>query len=413
MNNSRYILTDKNNIGRFFVYMVAFVPLFYKLVSPFFIVAGLGALTIYITGFVLWLGIFLSKKDYLASIKISDVFFYLFVLILILFYSIIYPPSFAFVEKNIVNFALFVAPYFFIGLVINFRRDSDIIYSVAYLALFVLIFWQACRLFRLVEVNETVEGYLGEQMEQGYMLLFPSCYLFAESLRFHRIIDILATVVASTMLFFMGAKGPSVVLLVFFASYALLFHKFSNKNIIKKIIILLIAILIFVFFNQIITALMPAANMFGFNTRVFESFINGELNIENSSGRDDIYATIIQGLKDPQGNIGYGWGGDRLLAKGYWAHNLELEILAQFGLFLGGLLLLFIIFLLVRCYYKIRHTTELSSWYVLFFMGIMELQLSYTYINHPLFFVLLGYCFSIVRRKTKMEQVKTTAVVIG
>ena len=88
MNISRFF-SDKHKIGRLLVYMVTFAPLFYKLISPFFIIAGLGAFTVYITGFVLWLGIIMSKKDYIASIKISDVIFFLFVLFLILIYSII------------------------------------------------------------------------------------------------------------------------------------------------------------------------------------------------------------------------------------------------------------------------------------------------------------------------------------
>ena len=284
---------------------------------------------------------------------------------------------------------------------------------MAYLALFVLLFWQTCRLLRLVEVNETVDGFLGEQMEQGYMLLFPSSYFFVESLRSRRLIDIVATIVASIMLVFMGAKGPAVIMLLFFTSYIILFHKYKTNNALKKIVILLLFLIILSFFYEIIEALMPIANRLGFNTRVFESFLYGELNLDNSSGRDDIYACIIRGLQDSQGFVGYGWGGDRLLAKGLWAHNLEFELLAQYGLVIGSILLLSIFSLIIRCYLKIRHTTELSFWYVLFFMGIMELQLSYTYINHPLFFVFLGYCISIVRRKTRLEHEKTMVIVSG
>lgn len=405
--NIRNILTNKNQLGRFLVYLVILVPLFYKLISPFFILAGLGAFTVYITGIVLWLGILWSRKDYLSAIRIPDVVFYFLLVLFIYISSGIYPSSSAFIDENIVNFAFFVLPYFFLGLVINYDRDSEIIHMVAYISLFVSIFWQVCLVLRLVEVSETAEGFLGEQMEQGYMLLFPSCYFFAESIRSCRLWDVLASMVAAILLLFMGARGPALLLVLFYVTYLVFFQRYKRNNILKKCVIVLLSLLVAFFYVPILESLMPLANSLGFNTRVFDSFLYGTMiSIEESSGRDDIYTSIMSVLSSDQGIIGLGWGGDRSIAEGLWAHNLELEILVQFGLLFGGIILLVLLVLFFRCLISHRQIEEKCFWFILFFLGVMELQLSYTYIRHPLFFVFLGYCISFVR-KPKQLYLKT------
>ena len=401
MSNNRIALISKRDYGRLLVYMVAFVPLFYKFISPFFILAGAGALTVYITPVVLFLGIMLCYKDFLSSIRFSDVALYIVIIVVAVLSSVFYPESSVFVNENIRYFSLSVVSYLFIGLVIQYDRDSDIIRIVAYIASFVLLFWQIWRILRLGEVNETADGFLGEQMEQGYMLLFPSCYLFVESLRNHRLFDIIVTIVSSILLLFMGARGPALLLVVFVASFLLLFHTYKKKNVLKKFFLVVFTVIVIFFYQPIILAVMPFATKLGFNERVFDSILYGNItNLEESSGRDEIYATLINAINSDQGVWGFGWGGDRRLTSGdLWAHNFELEVLVQFGWLFGGAMLILLIILLFRCFFKTRDTLTSGFLYVLFFWGLMELQLSYTYIRHPLFFLLLGYCISVIRTK--------------
>lgn len=378
--------------------LIPFVPYVYKLISPFFIIAGLGAYTWIINPAILWIGILGSLNRIIRSCRISDVFFFVLICCSIVISALIFPETRTFFKDNYIDFITYVLPCYYIGLIINYDRDKNVLYFISYIGIFVILFWQVCQLLRLVEVNETSTGALGEQMEQAYMLLFPICNLFVQESKTK--LDILMIFIGIALIFMMGTRGPIIILGLFISTYLLFFKKYRKHNFFLKTIITIAIPIFLINIKWISLIAIPIAMSLGFSTRVFDSIVDERFNIKDSSGRDDIYGNVFEHLGSNEGVWGLGWGGDRLITiDNLWTHNFELEILVQFGWIFGGILLLILFSIFFKCLLKTRHKYAQSFLYVMIFAGLMELQLSSTYIRHPLFFVLIGYCISILRTR--------------
>lgn len=397
-----FLSYNKGEKGRCLLYLVAFVPMVYKLLSPFFILAGLGNLTIIIVPIMLMLGVIWAWQDIRNSIRLGDIVFYLLIAIFLFASKVIYPSSEIFVEENWATFVFTILPYFFVGLIINYERDKRILLFTARIALFVQVFWITCQILRIVEVNENSEGLLGEHMEQAYMLLFPTFYLFIEADKEHCILDWVCVAVSIFLVFSMATRGPIIILLLFVLAYYLLIKKLKTHGSIKKLGLIIIIYLLYQWSDVIILFFIPIAVGLGFSSRAFDSLLReNSMSLDNSSGRDDIYNYAINAIIGDDGFLGLGWGGDRLITGGFWAHNFELEILVQFGWFMGGFALLLFAILIIKCFIHTHGTETSLFYYVMLFVGLMSLQLSSTYLEQLLLFVFIGYSVSLLRTPIK------------
>lgn len=391
--------TNRSDKGLLLLYLVSFVPLIYKLISPFFILSGLGGLTQFINVTLVLSGVYLAWKEIKRYINYSDILFYVIVAVFIIVSPLIYPNTQAFVGKNAFPFLTQVFPFFFAGLTLEYHKRRKILVLVAKAGIVVQIFWQICKLLGLVEVS-SFDSSLGEQMEAAYGLLFPIFFLTIEMMTSFKMINFLFLIVGTLLMFFMGARGPIIVYVTFIAGLFLFFRKYKKYAAINRIAVILLFVGINYYLVPILRLFMYIASSLGFSTRVFDSVLGGEMvNIESSSDRDAIYDTIWNAvINDPSG-FGYGWGGDRLLTQDkLWAHNFELEILCQYGIIGGGILLTMLFISLVRSYNLAKLNNTGSFWYVMLCSGLLSLQLSYTYISYPLFFIFLGYNITLLRK---------------
>ena len=384
--------------GLLFVYLIPFVPYVYKLISPFFILTGLGSLTILISPTILWIGVVLAKKRFFESICAVDIFFVFLICMGIFLFSIVNSNTTWFFDKYFLDFALYVLPCYYIGLAINYEKDSEVLRVVSNIGIFVMLFWQVCKLLRLVEVNESLSGELGEQMEEAYMLVFPICNLLIYSKK--SLSDCVMMMIGFVLILLMGTRGPIIVLGTFIAFYLLFFKKYNKHPLFWKCVIIAAFSVFFVNIKRISLMMIPIAIKLGFSPRVFNSIIDSRFSLEEGSGRDDIYGGIIDYLKSKESLFGLGWGGDRLITYDHvWAHNFELEILVQFGWLLGGLILLLLFILLVKTLFHTKGLKTQRFICVMICVGILELQFSSTYVSHPLLFIMIGCCVSVLRKK--------------
>lgn len=384
----------QTDIGLLFIYLVTFVPLIYKLVAPFFIIAGVGQLTAYVNGTLVFIGVVIAWTEIIKYIKPRDLLYYLIVIVYIIFSPYFYPSSQAFVEDNGLVFSTQILPFYFVGLTLDYPKRRKIILLVAKVGIIVQVFWQSLKLMGVVEVNSTAgDGSLGEQMGLAYQLLFPLFFLFLELMTSFKFIDFLFFITGIILIFLMGTRGPIMVLAVFIGGYFLFFHNYKKYPFFKRLFVLLIFAGMYILLKPLLELLIPIASSLGFSPRVFNSILSGQIADANaSSDRDIVYSRIWQAIiNDPTG-FGYGWGGDRLLTfDGLYAHNFELEILCQFGIIGGGFLLLLLAVLLFRSLLSSIFAKTESFWYVVVCGGLMSFQLSDSYILNHLFFVFLGY----------------------
>lgn len=378
--------------GRILLYLVAFVPMIYKLISPFFILAGLANYTVVIIPTMVVLGIIMSWKNLRESIHVQHVLLYLLIVFLLFISPIIYPKTLYLHDDNYWPFISSVLPFFFIGLLIDYKRDKYILRFVARMGVIEQLFWQMCLLAGLVQAELGTADSLGEQMESAYQLLFPIFILYNSLSKEKNIIDIVLAIIGTSLLFFMGTRGPIVVYGLFVVGYFIFFKKYNSYSFFKKGLAISVFCIFYYYLELIILAILPIAKTLGFSTRVFDSILDDKMvNMNESSSRDDFYGNVIKVITNDNG-LGHGWLSDRLFTPTHgYVHNLELELLCQYGYIGGTLLLLYIIFLAYKRYLYAKKEGNETVWFIFFCSGFMALQFSYTYVKYPLFFVFLGY----------------------
>ena len=81
-----------------------------------------------------------------------------------------------------------------------------------------------------------------------------------------------------------------------------------------------------------------------------------------------------------------------------YPHNLAIEIIVQYGYFIGTMLIIFLIGLLVN---TIKNTSgnERNIFLLLVSQEVIKLLVSSSYIISPMFFLVLGISFNKLRRK--------------
>lgn len=381
--------------GRILLYLVAFVPMIYKLISPFFIIIGMASYTVGIIPAMVILGIIMAWGNLRKSIRGLHIFLY-FLAVLILYSSPIFQPrTILLFSENFWPFISSVLPFVFVGLLIDYKRDKYLLRFVARIGVIEQLFWQMCLLAGLVQTELGTADSLGEQMEIAYQLLFPIFILYNSLTKDKKIIDVILAIIGTTLLFLMGARGPIVVYAIFVVGYFVFFRQYNKYALLKRGFAITLFAAFYYYMELIILAILPIAMTLGFSTRVFDSILDDKMvNMEESSNRDNFYASVIEEIKNDNG-FGHGWLSDRLFTPdGMYVHNFELEILCQFGYIAGGLLLIMLFYLICKRFFYDKRLEAISFWYIMLCSGFLALQFSYTYVKCPLFFIFIGYLLS-------------------
>lgn len=171
-------------------------------------------------------------------------------------------------------------------------------------------------------------------MSMGYCVIIPmSCLLYKilKNLKRTNILMIISLIgyIIFTVVF--ASRGPLVGLGILFC-YLLFFLK-DKFNIIVKILLILIIIVVMFFYTPILSFSSNLLNKVGIRSRTIELIINKD--IYHSSGRENLYSVIIEKIKTNPFAI-RGISSETMITyKNQYAHNMYLEILYQFGCFIG------------------------------------------------------------------------------
>jgi O-antigen ligase len=142
----------------------------------------------------------------------------------------------------------------------------------------------------------------------------------------------------------------------------------------------------------------------GFSGRVIRMAQQNDL--ANGNGRDAIAAQIWDGINS-QPFFGSGIGGDRLIARsflyqdGTYAHNLFLEVLAEFGYIAGGMLLFMALAVVIRA--LLLADGAARAFIIVCVSMSVKLLMSGSYLQEPYFFLLLGCSMSCLHSKDGAE----------
>jgi len=201
-----------------------------------------------------------------------------------------------------------------------------------------------------------------------------------------------------------ASRGIGVSVIGTFVIFLLLYTNYR-----KKIILAIAAASLFLCREKLIEVLNLVYNYFlsqDINIRFLYTLINfGTDNMSDvklTSGRNIIWQLTLEKIaKSPW--TGYGLYGDRAQLVSYaadlYVHNIELQIILQFGCIVGGCIIVYIIYMF---YKMVKGFDDWTLLYISFFIPtIISLQFSMEYYLHIHFWMTVAMYFAAKRDREK------------
>jgi O-antigen ligase len=216
------------------------------------------------------------------------------------------------------------------------------------------------------------------------------------------LLDSFLIVLGGVINFIVGARGPIVCIVIFILFYILansIVGKQKSKFVLTLISLIFIIIIVVLNSNLILGFINNILIKRNIHSRTIYTLLNFS-KIDFSAGRTDIYITCLDIIKNNP-LIGIGIGGDRVLLEGTYPHNILLEILMNFGILLGSICIIFILFLTIKSIFSKNFVNRSLS---IMFLGIGFIQLFFSgsYLTSPNFWLYIAICFcSVFKIKTK------------
>lgn len=199
-----------------------------------------------------------------------------------------------------------------------------------------------------------------------------------------------------------GARGPLICIVISLLLF--LWYKFASFSVWKKIILFCFCIGggsgLFMVRNTIIDILLR------FNPPSRTLYLLKNFKIDNLSGRNTYY-DLLRTEINKNWFLPHGIYSDRLILSGggmssnvdlsqYYAHNLPIEVMYQFGGFIGVLVLIFLIVKIIKSYIIVikQNNHKLAIVYCAFFSGITTLFFSSSYLINERAWLVFGIVFS-------------------
>ena len=124
------------------------------------------------------------------------------------------------------------------------------------------------------------------------------------------------------------------------------------------------------------------------------------MNLQESSGRDNLYSDAIDYISRNDVYFGEGLYSDRYItATDQYVHNLEIELLCDFGWIGGSILILLLAFIVARAFYKVKGSQGALFLLVFFCTAIIGAQFSGSFLTTSVIWLFLGMCATMQRGK--------------
>lgn len=318
-------------------------------------------------------------KHYLFSIIVVSVFF---------ISSIFSTECFS----RLITFFLTVFPTFFVGATLKDIKSAEkYMYKASIVGLICAL---AYIVFNVFDASKTVH-----EMVPSYSFLACAVFLLYYSMKYRKIYNYIFAILSFVAIVVFSVRGPIIVYLVCFA--ILLFQNVKVNRPLKIMILLIVLLpIIFVctnYFDSFIELLDSLFNKIGVTSGLVKRLSEG--NFLDSNGRDSIAANLINSVWEHP-FLGTGLFSDREMV-GTYAHNLFLELLVDFGIVFGAILIAAIAFNVIKMLYTNRkNNCAFGLLITVMSVAIGKLMFSGSYLESSEFFMLLGMMMNPVFNKS-------------
>jgi len=400
--------TKKMDFDSFFIAFFITMITLNKIISSLLLSSLLLVLWKIILGISIIFGVVVLLKNMYKNLKVDSVILVL-ILLLLFIYSFIMNIKYKdfYIENGLTLFIMTLPYYFLARCGVNYK---NIKINLKMIAIVIIISVVILRFFfsNLIFDGNSSEGY---SMTYAYICLFPCCLFLGEIFREYNLKDVFFLICSIFLLLSFGSRGAIVSFLIFSSVRIFLFLKTIKSArkthlILAVIIFLTLAILVYLFQNSILEFLIYIMKMLNFSTRALESLYFGEIFQDSVRSRLIGYSTEL--IKEYPFGIG-GIFADRIIlsekflgivnltsAQGLYPHNIFLELLLQYGVFLGSIFIGVNLYILYNIFFKCKNK-DLEDLGLLFFgIGFIQLFFSQSYTFHSFYFVFLGFGMNVV-----------------
>lgn len=233
----------------------------------------------------------------------------------------------------------------------------------------------------------SVEGSYSVQF--GYDVLPFALFFIYDAMKDRKLSDIAGSVITVAMILMAGSRGPILFISMMVIYCILNLIENSRKKAIILLAIVCAAILLYVSYNYILMLLQALITRMGFSSRFINTMLNGTVSDDNH--RMEIWTAAWQMIANNP--LGYGAMGSRHVIISYiytgYPHSIVLEFLIDYGVVIGGVLLLVLFGYAFRLLF--RHKNEYwRDAFAPFFFSACCLFISMTYWSIPAFWASLG-----------------------
>lgn len=339
----------------------------------------------------------LSIRPISYRLKLNDVFVTVGCVFVYLLNFIIFPENSKALEQHLFQFVVLTLPYYMYGIILDVDKFLKPLFYVSLTSIIITIFYQLIYLQGgggSSDIDTTQYN-----MFLAYNMLQHVLLVSWITLKERKLWQWPFMVLGILLLLSLGTRGPILCLIVFIITYVMFFTHMRYKNIIR-IIVVSMALVAFSFLEQIALFFQSLMIQYGMSTRIFDKFLAEDIGA--SSGRDYIQMKLYHELCCDTNGLGFGLLGSYKYV-GTYPHNMFLEFFFSFGWVIGTILLILLFVLIIRSFIACRNSRNHVVFLLLLVCGsIIKLQLTGTFLDDALFFMLIGYCINILRNKKQL-----------
>ena len=279
-------------------------------------------------------------------------------------------------EATKLTLPLVIPSFLCIACVGNFDRMEDIFYKVSWVSFGLGVIYA----YQIFSGGFVFYKY---SMSFSFSLLLPTLVLYTRNNVFAK----MAALFLFIEIVYLGSRSAAVVIVIYVVIESFFYKR---KHLVPVAILAIVAVSYLSFISGIF-------ENFGIESRTLMLMQSDEGLIGNMSHRDEIYHLCKAKLMQYP-VLGVGLYGDRLFLNGSTSHNFIIEVLLDFGLFIGGTIIAGLIVYLFRTYKKATHENRI--YFVRYFCSVMiPLMVSGSYLKDYNLGLFLGICFLLNRQK--------------
>lgn len=351
-------------------------------------IEGIGDIVLH-TAYVIMILLCLQKGSRFRS---GDIFIMGFVVMAILVTWIVYPDNiekYMFGEEQFwpVVFPLF--RYFIVGLFFIPNDETvSLMGKVSCLAIFV----ESLFVYFILRGSELQSN---DDMSRAYFILLNVLLVVNYAFDKRNLVAVAFSIIGILLLASMGTRGPVIITLAFIA-----FKVFQSSMVKGHGIIAVFIILMLIWFvnsdywNGFLVFVREMIESLGLSTRVVDLAIQDET-LTYYSERDEIAKIVMNKIKERPLT---GWG-----VYGEWqfvtwsAHNMYLEVLDHYGVIMGGLILLWMVYINIKAFFATQAVSVRGMVLLLACFVLLRGVFGGGFLTSATF-LMIGYCLQVCRK---------------